>query len=379
MATHHRICPFNAARRSIRVDKTHVRSSIRVDSLATCDCHIDLIESVWHHLNDYRHGTDCTCTVFIDDYRGVRARYSHYTEKNRVNSVPKDMIQAARSWVILLVLIWSGGARCVAGVDSWTLRSSSAINPAGISYGNGRYVIAGTSSANSASSDGINWTTQSIGSQNGLSRVAFGNGTFVTFGRLPSSDFGPFTSTDGLTWIPHGAVTFVYPSLFARGKFFGAGAGVVASSNDGITWSQITAPENVFYSSVADGNGRLVAVGGSVSNSVLATSDDGVSWISHPSPAAKRLVAVAFGNGVLWRWSRSQSRPGYPPMASRGTGHRCPRRRRTATPRLRSAISFSREDNSSQPRAPTSLPPRTASIGRWCRAPWARRGTLLSF
>jgi|Laugrefa1bdmlbdn_1035148.scaffolds.fasta_scaffold23924_1 hypothetical protein len=73
-------------------------------------------------------------------------------------------------------------------------------------------------------------------------------------------------------------------------------SGKLASSPDGITWTQRTSQfstDDIY--DIAYGNGVWVAVG---SAGKISTSTDGEIWTARTSGTATRLVSIAYGNGV---------------------------------------------------------------------------------
>ena len=141
-----------------------------------------------------------------------------------------------------------------------------------VGWGNGLWVAAGVNDDTgtvyvATSSDGINWTPQSptgffpYASPQGL---AYGNGVFVIAGS--TQGVGLWSSPDGIAWTERQSGTF-FEVAYAANQFVAVGPrGTVYSSPDGITWSPET-PSTTFhlrgvtYSASLD---RFVAVGPSV-------------------------------------------------------------------------------------------------------------------
>lgn len=192
-----------------------------------------------------------------------------------------------------------GGRLITRTADSpWvSVAPGPAVRPGGVAYGNGRYVVASIDSTAEISSDGRDWTITPQIAGFGFYRVAYGNGLFVS-SRFSSSVQSEVacSSTDGLTWTQGSVVSGMRSVIFSRGKFFAPGWNLIADSSDGVNWTSTPTP-NASYTSIADGNGRLVAVGASNNAAAVATSDDGVTWTAQPSPGPTPLNLVAFGNG----------------------------------------------------------------------------------
>jgi hypothetical protein len=180
-------------------------------------------------------------------------------------------------------------------LDEWSLVSGYATPraPAGITYGNGLYVVTGLGGATAASNDGYVWRVRG---EDGYSfqRVTFGNGLFVT-----SSDYYQrvATSSDGVTWtIGQNFVGYLIASVFARGRFVGCSFGYMAVSPDGVAWTKIplTSMPSRFYTGIAEGSGLYVSVGTAGS---LAVSPDGTNWTERTIASGAHLSALAFGAG----------------------------------------------------------------------------------
>jgi len=151
------------------------------------------------------------------------------------------------------------------------------------------------------------WTEVTMTADFGLAGVTYGNGVFVLAG---SEDFYPtdvqplvYTSPDGIAWTRRyaPAIGAAFPPRFAGGRFFvsvrgslkspgaateAAGDTIILSSVDGANWTSsgfitrgnvpVDAPVEF-----AHGNGTYVAVGPTITNAAPAilTSTDGVNWI----------------------------------------------------------------------------------------------------
>jgi len=151
--------------------------------------------------------------------------------------------------------------------------------------------------ANSATGTLADWRDNSThdGVAGGPTRVAFGNGRFV-------STQG-WTSVDGSSWATHGspiaAVRIVYSSYFGFVGIASSGAGVtVYTSPDGVVWQQRLASGRLRDPA----NARLVTVGRNVFH--WSKGDLGFWWNTDDSLTAFVWVpwnAAAFLNGAcIW-------------------------------------------------------------------------------
>lgn len=174
----------------------------------------------------------------------------------------------------------------IGSAETWYLKSIAANPYRGIAYGNGKFVAVSNGSFSIMhSSDGVTWTSATVGSF-GLSDVVFANGKFVAVGgELSGSTLitNIQVSTDGVTW------TRYTPSFqiqlkaitYGNGLFVAvANSGAVnrlATSPDGINWTQRTPAANNDWQSVAYGNGKFVAISSNGTNRTMY-STDGINW-----------------------------------------------------------------------------------------------------
>jgi len=77
-----------------------------------------------------------------------------------------------------------------------------------------------------------------------------------------------------------------YDVIYADGRFVAAGNAIYLSPN-GVDWSFASYG---FYTGIAYGNGRFVAVG---DNGTIFTSRDGVKWMVWTLPITKILSGIA--------------------------------------------------------------------------------------
>jgi len=193
--------------------------------------------------------------------------------------------------VYLLSVAYAGGQFVAAGTkilistdggETWMETLSSLGCPGtllDVVYGNGKWVAVGgqwptftSQGCVYTSSDGTNWTLQTLPSgTTQLTAVAFGNGLFVAVGL----DGAIYTSTDGAAWTRQSFrnTTADFTDVaFGNGTFiitkstgtYSEPKGFFVISHDGIVWTEIENPFFRSIDSVAYGNGRWVAIGGSL-------------------------------------------------------------------------------------------------------------------
>jgi len=134
--------------------------------------------------------------------------------------------------------------------------------------------------------------------------ICYGDGLFVAIagGVIASDVFA--TSTNGITWTQRTApVSAQWISVCYGNGLFVAVAGNTATSNvfatstDGITWTQRTAPVSTQWISVCYGNGVFVAV--AFNSTVIATSPDGITWTQRTAPVSVQWYSICYGNGLF--------------------------------------------------------------------------------
>jgi hypothetical protein len=154
--------------------------------------------------------------------------------------------------------------------------------------------------------NGIVWTKHGTvtNASRAISRVAYGNGRYVSLGSLGSYIL---TSPDGITWTQSTNLTGPWTNItFGNGMFVAvanSGTNRIATSPDGLTWTTRVAPVNNAWQDVIFGNGQFVAMAcgaGTTCNSTagtrIMTSPDGITWTARTSPASD-WRAIAYGGG----------------------------------------------------------------------------------
>jgi hypothetical protein len=95
---------------------------------------------------------------------------------------------------------------------------------------------------------------------------------------------------------------------FGNGKFVAVSGSVTAYSSDGITWTS-NSPVGFQANYITFGNGQFVAVGFQifigVGTSYIFTSTDGINWTSRTPSEAMAFQDISFGNGLFVAVARS--------------------------------------------------------------------------
>jgi hypothetical protein len=176
-----------------------------------------------------------------------------------------------------------------------------------VAWNGAMWVAAGQGGATIATStDGVNWTARTAPFTTSANGVAWGGGQWVAVGRGGTQIA---TSPDGITWTARSS-PFPYAGngvawngsmwVVAGDATFGTGA-TIATSTDGESWTQVSAnPMTQNASSVAWNGSMWVGVGRSQEGAgVIATSPDGATWTAQASPFTTAANSIGW-NGSYW-------------------------------------------------------------------------------
>jgi len=196
--------------------------------------------------------------------------------------------------------VWASIHGSTNGLD-WVLQRAptNVYALTGVAYGNGRYVIVGD--AVLTSTDGTNWSVEPV--TNRPAAVTFLNGWFLGGG------YGQILrSTNGANWTRQSLSMdgWVNGIAYGRGLYVAVGsvwnpvAGAsdcsILTSTNGLDWQRSAFFLRRELSSVAFGAGHFVAVG---QLGTILVSHDGVSWASRDSGTSSNLKRVCYGNGTF--------------------------------------------------------------------------------
>lgn len=179
-------------------------------------------------------------------------------------------------------ITWTSGNFNVANVNNlWTC----------ITYANNKFIILANSSANGIiSTDGLNWTKftlpfqiyiggPNVPSSSTWNGCAYGNGVFVAM-NYNSATIA--TSTDGITWTQRSLpITNNWNDIIYGNKFaiVAGQTDKIAYSTNGTSWTTASLPESAGWKSIAYGNNTYVAIGYNLAN--IITSNDLINWTSN--------------------------------------------------------------------------------------------------
>ncbi|MBL9201411.1 MAG: immunoglobulin domain-containing protein [Opitutaceae bacterium] len=199
-----------------------------------------------------------------------------------------------------------------------------------VAFGNGTFVaIAGTPIPSATgpavpiriatSTDGLAWTARSINNtlfRPGVSRVRFLNGRFVVYyGGQTAADFGSptanfiATSTDGVAWtnIAQTTASNFTEMVFVNGRYYAVTGSTIISSADLAAWTTHPTPLTGIYSylDIAFGNGRFFATTNGAGG--VVTSTDGSTWTQVPFFAQLGGYRAEFLDGTWFFYSQGNN------------------------------------------------------------------------
>jgi Immunoglobulin domain/Beta-propeller repeat len=191
-------------------------------------------------------------------------------------------------------------------LDRWSVRSLPvAVSLNAVSYAKDMFMGVGDGFF-VTSSNGITWTSRSLGTSLLLHGITWGNGLFVAVGYDNSSgNSAILTSPNGLTWTSRNPATraFLGSVAYASGIFVAVGGSydsTVLTSTDGVTWTSRNTGTAYSLGGIEYGRGRFVVAGGARADlpASFLTSIDGISWSSSGYLAPwMGIGGLAFGTG----------------------------------------------------------------------------------
>ena len=196
------------------------------------------------------------------------------------------------------------------GLPNSNSSSTNYYNLSGITYGNGKYIVVGSQGKVLSSSDGENWSTQTLEQGNNyinLIDVIYAGGQYVIVG----SEGAIYTSNDGNFWVKRNSnlERYDYNTLsaigYGDGKYVALGSSKDLTSTDGINWSGTSTDSYGYSKKVCYDTSGFVA-----SSGVIAHSSDGTSWTNVDKPSSQTISYisdlqflngqyVAVGNGFM--------------------------------------------------------------------------------
>lgn len=205
----------------------------------------------------------------------------------------------------LFVAVANGGTnRIMTSPDgiAWTTRTITGYNWQSVAFGNGVYLTVATSATYDyfgRSTDGGNtWATSQIILQNNIysnNSVTFGNGFFVAVGNVARSNNNVGGWPSSVSTIG-GTTSNSFNSIaYGNGLYVAVGNGKIATSVDKNNWNVLDVQN--WHRAIAFGDGLYVATASSGVGNRSVISTDGWSWKTHPTPEDNYWSGIAYGLG----------------------------------------------------------------------------------
>ncbi|HBK85107.1 MAG TPA: hypothetical protein DDZ53_03645, partial [Firmicutes bacterium] len=168
----------------------------------------------------------------------------------------------------------------------WTVRKSEETSNGllDVAYGAGKYIAVGVNGAMFSSGDnGVTWTAVSLGTSPRFNAITYGGGWFAALGEYGqvyrSNDGGTTWQTSSLS--DNYAQDIIY--LNGNRRFVAIGPSYAQYSDDaGATWNRVPHGASSYIYSLAEKDGRLIAVG--QNGSIIVSLDNGASWTKQEFP-----------------------------------------------------------------------------------------------
>lgn len=206
-------------------------------------------------------------------------------------------------------------ALALTSARTWTSRTIPVTNNwRDCAYGNGIWAAVsnnGTANRVMTSPDGVNWTSRTSAADSNWVDIIFAEGRFLAIAGGTANPNALMQSTDGITWavVPGNNLGnsdwqgLAYSSsldLYVTVAQSDLGAGKIATSSDGITWTTRTEPGARNWREVAFGNGVFVAVASAGVGNRVMTSSDGITWVLRASTDdTATWTGVDFSGGLF--------------------------------------------------------------------------------
>ena len=244
---------------------------------------------------------------------GVASYSTNGTSWTAATGFPSASYTAAAAGKILTVdyyvAVASGTRTSVYSTNGSTWVSNATGMPAsanwsGVAYGNSRFVAIQTGgTATAISTDGSTWSSGgSFNTSTTWTAITYGNGRFVAVSGAGSASTRSAYSTDnGVSWtevtsLPSANWTSV---TYGNGRFVAVATGGTqgAYSTDGVTWTSTTLPASGTWKEVRYGQGTFFAIAGygGSATTVGGSSTDGITWTSRALSSAA-WSTISFGN-----------------------------------------------------------------------------------
>jgi hypothetical protein len=177
-----------------------------------------------------------------------------------------------------------------------------------VSFVNGRFFIFGSDNTLHpqyflfTSTDGVSWAGPVSLNTNGIQKVVYGNGIYVSLNQVSTTSgfWSEFrTSTDGTNWsAPNQFTNHLFTdAVFVSGQFEVLDeVGCFLLSSDGTNWTEQTVP-TLFTGVKIVWDGSLYVVSGVFGR--IVTSTDGINWTNRTTGPQNSLVSITHSGGLF--------------------------------------------------------------------------------
>ncbi len=226
-------------------------------------------------------------------------------ELKAVTAGPTKFVAVGKDWDFTLSPPrWVSYAATSTNGVNWTSQTVPKLAPLNdVTFAGGLFVAAGDGGSIVTSPDGLAWTARTSGTTADLKRVTFGGTAFVAVG-----DKVILKSANGVAWTTalSNSVSFVEVA-YAHGLFVAVpyGSRDFFTSPNGAVWTQRSFGAFYFISGIATANDHFYAVGRRRNDDrtftqVSLTSTDGLNWLEHGLNTSQPITNVAaFGSSFL--------------------------------------------------------------------------------
>lgn len=189
----------------------------------------------------------------------------------------------------------TGTAASIDGITWTTGTNVSTASWQSVIYGNGLFVCVAQNGASATSADGITWVSRSGLPINGWT-ITFGNGVFVVTSGGATSNAIAARSTNGIDWTSQTlpATANWYAVTYGNNAFVALGSTgtAAATSPDGVTWTSRTLPSSAQWQSVAAGPNKFVCIPSTAANTASATIDYAVNATTFTLPVVQPITCT---------------------------------------------------------------------------------------
>ncbi len=176
------------------------------------------------------------------------------------------------------------------------LTANTGFETGSMAYHDGIYYVVGIDGKLYTSGDAINWSSQTLFTQERARQIAIGNGKIVVMGESGSAA----VSSDGINWIVASVTTTSGNSLqFADGYFFFLSSNKIYLSEDGLNWTS-SYPTDFSYNNKALAYGNDVFLVAGNNPTLLYASENGLDWSRPLRSESYNFHDVVYGdNGFV--------------------------------------------------------------------------------